>query len=144
MVPEVVGPRLLAAGRPGQPGLVPDPGEHRSDRCRGDLVAGGGDEERRPRGELCARDARSQAARTPTTWAVTGSLRLRFPLDQTMSMCPASQVDLPGLQGAGLTGPQPARVHQREERDRLPSPRGLGLQCRGRGEERLDLLLLSR
>ena len=40
---------------------------------------------------------------------------------------PVIEVDVPGLQGAGLTGPQPAGVHQREERDRLPPPRGLGL-----------------
>ena len=33
-----------------------------------------------------ARDWVSQAARTRVTWDVTGSLRLRFPLDQTMSM----------------------------------------------------------
>jgi hypothetical protein len=40
---------------------------------------------------------------------------------------PGIEVDLPGLHGAGFTGPEPARVHQREERDRLPSPRGLHL-----------------
>src|SRR5258707_675861 len=39
----------------------------------------------------CARDVRSQAARTPATWVVRGSLRLRFPLDQTTSTCPSSR-----------------------------------------------------
>ena len=39
-----------------------------------------------------------------------------------------------------LAGPQPTRVHQREERDRLPSPRGGGLEP-GRGsEEPFDLM----
>jgi len=51
---------------------------------------------------------------------------------------PVLQVHLTGLQGAGLTGPQPARVHQREECRRLPSPRRAGLQPRRRGEELLD------
>ena len=35
-----------------------------------------------------ARDCWSHASRTRATWGVTGSLRLRFPFDQTMSMCP--------------------------------------------------------
>lgn len=38
-----------------------------------------------------------------------------------------------------LAGPEPARVHQREGRHRLPPPRGLGLECRCRREEQLDL-----
>lgn len=29
------------------------------------------------------------------TWPVRGSLRLRFPLDQTMSMCPSSRLTWP-------------------------------------------------
>ena len=45
-----------------------------------------------------------------------------------------------GLQGAGFAGPQPARVHQGEERGCLPSPRRAGVQRRRRGEERFDLL----
>lgn len=52
---------------------------------------------------------------------------------------PGIQIGLPGLQGAGLAGPPPARMHQREERDRLPSPRGLHLQLCCGGEEELDL-----
>ena len=45
VVPEVIGPRLLAARQSRQPGLVPDAVEHLSDRRGRDLVAGGGDEE---------------------------------------------------------------------------------------------------
>ena len=43
----------------------------------------------------CARDVRSQASRISMTWSVSGSLRLRLPLDQTMSMCPASRSTCP-------------------------------------------------
>jgi hypothetical protein len=45
-----------------------------------------------PETKKCARpgnralDFLSQASRTRVTWGVTGSRRLRFPLDQTMSM----------------------------------------------------------
>ena len=52
---------------------------------------------------------------------------------------PGIEVDLLGLQGAGFTGPQPARMHQREERDRLPSPRARRLHPGGGSEEHLDL-----
>ena len=53
-MPEVVGSWLLAGHGPGQPGLVPDAAEHLPDCRGGDLVAGGGDEERAPRGPNCA------------------------------------------------------------------------------------------
>ena len=37
----------------------------------------------------------SHASRTRATWGVTGSLRLRFPFDQTMSMCPCCRSTCP-------------------------------------------------
>jgi hypothetical protein len=139
VVAEIVGHWLPASQRPGEPGLVPDPGEHRSGRARADLAAGAGDEEIRPAGEPCAgllvarvEDPRDLGRDRQPAAAV--SLR---PDDVNV---PVLQVCLTGLQGAGLTGPQPARVHQREERRRLPSPRRAGLQPRRRGEELLDLL----
>jgi hypothetical protein len=39
----------------------------------------------------CAREVRSHVSRISITSAVSGSLRLRWPLDQMMSMCPASR-----------------------------------------------------
>ena len=47
------------------------------------------------RAAKCAREVRSQAARTPATWVVRGSLLLRFPLDQTTSMCPSPRFTWP-------------------------------------------------
>ena len=84
-MPEIVGSWLLTGHGPGQPGLVPDPGKYLSGRGPGDLVAGGGDEEVRPAGEPCA-GLLVARVEDPRDWGVTGSLRLRFPLDQTMSM----------------------------------------------------------
>ena len=46
-----------------------------------------------------------------------------------------------GPQSADLAGAEPAGVHQREERGRLPSPWGLGFECPRRVEEQRDLTL---
>ena len=64
------------------------------------------------------------------TWPVSGSRRLRLPLD-------AHDVEVPGRAGrrarvaAARVSPvrSPQRVHQREERDRLPPPRGVRVQA---------------
>ena len=53
---------------------------------------------------------------------------------------PVTQVDVSGAQQAGFPGSHPAGVHQREERDRLPPPRGLSLKRRCGSEEPLDLV----
>jgi hypothetical protein len=59
------------------------------------------------------RDSRSQPARTSATGLVSGSRRERLPLE----------VHVFGGQETGFPGPQPAGVHQCEERDCLPPPR---------------------
>jgi hypothetical protein len=99
-----------------------------------DLVTGGRDEKRVPRGEV---GARGPIARIEDLDDLTGQRQsataVAFGPDDVD--VPGIQIDLPGLQGAGFAGPQPARMHQREERDCLPSPRGLHLQLCCGGEE---------
>ena len=46
-----------------------------------------------------------------------------------------------GQETTGLAGPDPARVHQREERDGLPAPRRGRVELRRGAKERLDLAL---
>ena len=53
---------------------------------------------------------------------------------------PVVEVDLIGLQGADLAGAEPAGVHQREERGRLPPPRGGVFECCRGLEEQVDLM----
>ena len=137
---EVVSPWLLPAGWSRQSGLVPDAVEHFPDGRGGDLVSGGRDEEGLPGGaELLARcliagdqdldDLTGQGQ--PATAVALGPQHVDAPL---------TQVDAIGREQAGLPGPQTTRMHQGEERDRLPPPRGVRVKaCRG-GEEPLDLV----
>ena len=138
-MPEIVGSWLLAGHRLGQPGLVPDAAEYLPDCCGADLIAGSGDEKRAARGEMRSRGSVARvedlddliSQRQPAAAMAFG------PDDVDV---PGIEVDLTGLQGAGFAGPQPARVHQGEERDRLPSPRAWRLNPGGGGEEQLDLV----
>ena len=102
--------------------------------ARGDLVTGGRDEKCAPRGE---RGTRDPIAGVEDLDDLTGQRQsataVAFGPDDVD--VPGIQIDLTGLQGAGFAGPQPARMHQREERDRLPSPRRLHLQLCCGGEE---------
>jgi len=87
MVPEIVGPGLLAACCPRQPGLIPNAVEHFPTVA---AVTGLPVEEAknvRRDGPNLFFDAYSQAASTSATSAVIGSLRLRLPLDHITSMC---------------------------------------------------------
>src|SRR3954454_16435429 len=131
VMPEIVGSWLLAGHGPRQPGLVPDAAEYLPDCCRADLVSGGRDEERVARGKMRSRGPVTRvedlddliSQRQPTAATAFG------PDDVDV---PGIEVDLTGLQGTGSAGPQPARVHQGEEPDRLPSPRARRLKLRQR------------
>ena len=74
------------------------------------------------------------------TSPVRGSRRLRFPLDHNDVDVSLTQIDVLRREQADFPGSHPAGVHQREERDRLPSPRGLGVKLRCCREEPVDLL----
>ena len=103
-MPEIVGSWLLAGHGPGQPGLVPDAAEHLPDSCRGDLVAGGGDEKRPSRGEV---RSRGSVAGVEDLNDLSGQWQsaaaIAFGPDDVD--VPGIEVDLPGLQGAAFTGP---------------------------------------
>ncbi len=138
-MPEIVWPWLLASHGPGQRGLVPDAAEYLPDCCRADLVAGSGDEKRAARGEM---RARCSVARVEDLDDLVGQRQpaAAMALGPDDVDMPGIEVDLSGLQSAGFAGPQPARVHQGEERDCLPSPRAWRLYLCGGGEEQLDLM----
>src|SRR5674476_369161 len=140
MMTEVIRPWLLPAERPRQSGLIPDAVEHFPDTRGGDLVSGGRAEEPLPgRAESRARcliadgqdldDLRSQGQ--PAAAVALGPQHVDVP---------RVQVDPVGREQQGLPGPQTTRMHQGEERDGLPPPRGLGLKVCCGGEEPFDLL----
>ena len=107
VMPEIVGPWLLAGHGPGQPGLVPDAAEHLPDCCRADLVAGSGDEKRAAREEMRSRGpvARVEDLDDLISQRQPAAAMAFGPDDVDV---PGVEVDLSGLQGAGFAGPQPA------------------------------------
>jgi len=94
VVPEVVWSWLLAGHGPGQCGLIPDAAEYFPDCGGSDLVTGGRDKKCVTPGELGTRGPIA-GVEDLDDLIVNGNLRLRWPLDQTMSMCPASKSTCP-------------------------------------------------
>lgn len=139
-MPEVVGPWLLPADRPRQPGLVPDAVEQLPDGRSGDLVFGGRDEEPLPgRAELLAR-CLIAGGQDLDNLTRQGQPAAAVALGPQHVDAPLTQVDAIGAEQAGLPCPQTTRMHQGEKRDRLPPPRVVRVKAYGGSEESFDLL----
>ena len=131
---------LLASGGSSQSCVVPDAVEHLPDCGGGDGVAGRRDEEGVPgRPEMFGRLLLA-CGQDPDDLAGQGQPSAAVAFGGHDVEVPVAQVHVLAQQGTGFSGAKPAGVHQREERRRLPPPRGVGVEVCGGGEERLDLL----